>query len=100
MIKPGIRIELSQLWRKNVIEIMSIMHFTQADVAEKMGMTRQSISNMLNRPDFHLTAVQLLGTLQGLNEMIAESDADERIKKLAYEFVNEINEDYLRKGLH
>ena len=100
MIKQGIRIELSKLWRKNVDEIRSIMHFTQNDISEKFGVTRQSISTWLTRPDFHLTAVQFLGSLHGIREMINESEADERNKKLAYEYLEEIESEYEKNGLH
>lgn len=100
MIKSGIRIGLSKLWRKNFTEIMGIMHFTQKDIGKKMGVTRQAVSNMLTRADFHLTVVQFLGTVHGIQEMIDESDADERNKKLAHEYLKEINDNFREKGLH
>jgi len=55
---------------------------------------------MMSNKDFHMTAIQFLGTMQGIKEMIEESDDDERKKKLSMEFWNEINNDYLEKGLH
>lgn len=100
MKKPGIRVDLVAIWQRNVRNIFDVMHFTQADLAKKMDRTRTSISNMMSNKEFHLTAIQFLGTMRGIKEMIDESDADERKKKLAMEFWKDINDDYLKNGLH
>lgn len=98
--KKGIRVELVELWRRNVRIIFDVMHFTQTDLADKMGRTRTSISTMMTREDLHMTAIQFLGSLRGLEEMIWESDADELSKALALSYLDEIDKDYLEKGLH
>lgn len=95
----GIRIELSKLWRRNVLKIMHVMHFTQVDLGIKCNHTRQAISNMLNRDDYHLTGIQFLGTIHALKEMIEESNRDNRNKLLASEYLEEIQQEYLKKGL-
>lgn len=99
MKKPGIRRDLVVIWRNNMKEIMRIMNFTQADLAKKMDRTRQSICIMMSNQEFHLTAIQFLGTMQGMNEMIEESDADDGKKRLAMDYWNMINDVYLRNGL-
>lgn len=100
MKKPGIRRDLVVIWRNNMKEIMRIMNFTQADLAEKMDRTRQSFCNMMSNQEFHLTAIQFLCTMQGVNEMIEESDADDGKKRLAMDYWNMINNVYLKNGLH
>ncbi len=100
MKKPGIRTDLVAIWRQNIRNIFDVMHFTQADLATKMDRSRVSISNMMSNKDFHLTAIQFLGTMRGIKEMIDETDANERKKELAMEFWKDIDDEYLKNGLH
>ena len=100
MKKPGIRENLVKLFRKNVDDIFCVMRFTQADLANQLNLSRVSVNKMISNKDHYLSVVQFLGSLQGIKEMIEESDADDRKKRLAMEYWKEIHDNYLEGGLY
>lgn len=98
--KPGIRIDLVKMWRTNVADILSILHYTRADLAKALGTSRQTVSNIFNNPDYYMTAVQFLGSIYGLRELIDQSDRDERLKNVATSLLHDLDWEYLNHGFH
>ena len=98
--KPGIRTDLVKLWRTNVADILQILHYTQADLAEAIGLSRQSVSKLFNDSEYRMTAVQFLGSIYGIEELINESDRDERFKTIALSLLDDLDKEYKQHGLH
>lgn len=67
-----VRKDLVALWRTNVRAILETLGIRQIDLASKLGVTRQSLSTMLNRKDYCLTRIQYLATMHVLKMMLSE----------------------------
>ena len=97
--KKGIRVELSRIWRRNVIHILDRMDILHQELAERCGLKRSSITTMLTREDYHLTGIQFLATMYVIRQMIAEADLPNPDKRELLDCLNEIENDYQANGL-
>lgn len=96
--KKGIRTDLVLMWRIALRNILWELGKRQEDFAKKIGLSRQSLSTMLQRDDLHLTGIQFLGTMRGLEEMIRESDADQIRKNAAWSYWEQVDAFYHKFG--
>lgn len=97
--KKGIRVELSRIWRKNVIHILDEMGILHQELAERCGLKRSSITTMLTREDYHLTGIQFLATIRAIRDMIMDSNIPDLDRCKLLEYLNEIENDYQENGL-
>lgn len=91
----GVRTDLVKLWRKNIRLILMKLGETETRLAEKCGITRQSMSNMLTRSDNRLTSFQFLGSMYAMEMLILEH----KFNREVWELWNEVHREYCTNGL-
>ena len=91
----GVRTDLVKLWRRNTRLILLRLNETETRLAEKCGISVSSISMMLQRDDYRLTTLQLLGTMHALQMLILEHE----FNREAWNLWNEVHKEYSEDGL-